>query len=63
MIIVNLSAFIIFLYRGYLLFHKIVRNGLTFIIELRNKSDDDDDDDDGDYDDQLVEFESWRSGK
>ena len=62
MIIVNLSAFIIFLYRGYLLFHKIVRNGLTFIIELRNKSDDDDDDD-GDYDDQLVEFESWRSGK
>jgi len=63
MIIVNLSAFIIFLFRGYLLFHKIVRNGLTFIIELRNKSDDDDDDDDNDIGDELVEFESWRSGK
>ena len=62
MIIVNLSAFIIFLFRGYLLFHKIVRNGLTFIIELRNKSDDDDDDD-NDIGDELVEFESWRSGK
>lgn len=61
MIIVNLSAFIIFLYCGYLLFHKIVRNGLTFIIQLRNKSDDDDDDDD--IGDELVKFESWRSGK